>query len=148
MALTQKPTIEEIQKRKEGTHPREIRVCNGKTCTRNNSNHLMKRLEHIYGIKAGTTTPEVDLNYCPCQGRCKQGPNVRVNGEILMKAQIFRLKERIDASLADPGADELAMSEKFLSQQSMKSMSMNALDQPLAQSYEEMLENDFLGDLK
>lgn len=142
-------TQKDLDARKETDHPREIRVCNGKACMHNNSRYLMKRIEGLYGVKAGQKNKNVDLAYTECLGRCKYGPNIKVNGEVLMKTQVHKLKDRIESSIKNPLEDENKMAKELMARQfkAKEEGEKKPEEQPLAQSLDELFDNDFLGDI-
>lgn len=148
MWTDRKRTEKDRSIRNETDHPREVRVCSGKACTRNNSRYLMKRLEGMFGVKRGEPTKDVDLDFCQCTGHCHYGPNIKANGEILMKSQVFKLKERIEKSFKDPMKDENETLEKIWEDEAKhrKEHNKDARERDFSQIVDDALNDDILGE--
>ena len=104
---------------------KNIRVCCGMTCGVMGAGKLMRKIETETGLKPGEKNEETDLNYCNCTGSCHLAPIVVVNGNFIHEAKeetiIKDIEEAATREPQDPGIIDA--------------------------SVEEVLNNDFLGDL-
>ncbi|MFA6424382.1 MAG: NAD(P)H-dependent oxidoreductase subunit E [Candidatus Magasanikbacteria bacterium] len=104
---------------------KKIRVCCGMTCGVMGSGKLMRKIESDTGLKAGEKNDKVDLNFCSCTGNCHLAPIVAVNGNFIHEAKEETILKEIEEAATrepqDPGIIDA--------------------------SVEEVLNNDFLGDI-
>lgn len=63
-----------------------IRVCNNCSCAKKGSGGVMKKIEETVGLTAGTKNSEYDLDYSACLGCCDFGPNLLVDGNLVLGA--------------------------------------------------------------
>jgi len=104
---------------------KNIRVCCGMTCGLMGAGKLMRKIEADTGLNHGEHNDEIDLNYCSCTGRCHLAPNVVVNGNFIDEAKAETIMTDIEeASTREPQNPGI-----------------------IDASLEEVLNNDFLGDL-
>ncbi len=58
-----------------------ITLCMGSSCFSHGNNlnvEIVERFLHAHKLAA-----RVEINGCLCDGHCKDGPNIRINGELL-----------------------------------------------------------------
>jgi NADH:ubiquinone oxidoreductase subunit E len=80
-------------------NPAKIRVCCGRSCSDKGAHGLMRRVENEYGMKAGTASERIDLDYCGCTGHCHTSPNVVVNGNFIEMADENTIIEDVENAL-------------------------------------------------
>jgi len=104
---------------------KNIRVCCGMTCGVMGAGKLMRKIEAETGLKAGEKNEEVDLNYCSCTGHCHLAPVTVVNGNFIHEGKEETVLQEIEEAATrepqDPGIIDA--------------------------SVDEIMNNDFLGDL-
>ena len=104
---------------------KNIRVCCGMTCGVMGAGKIMRKIEAKTGLKAGEKNDEIDLNYCNCTGNCHLAPSIVVNGNFIHEGKedtiLAEIEEAATREPQDPGIVDA--------------------------SVEEVLNNDFLGDL-
>ncbi|MDD5770102.1 MAG: (2Fe-2S) ferredoxin domain-containing protein [Candidatus Gracilibacteria bacterium] len=72
----------------------KIQVCTGKSCKLKFSEYIIKRISQD---KEKFNLHNITLETCPCQGRCKEGPIVLVDG----KAEIYSDPIKISKMIFD-----------------------------------------------
>lgn len=55
----------------------------------------MTALERAYGLTAGSTNDEIDLDFCACRSFCEQGPTVDVDEKTITRATPGTIAQRI-----------------------------------------------------
>ena len=61
-----------------------LNICDGKNCRSNNNARLQAHMENKYHVKPGGVSQAGKFSYrlCGCMKRCKEGPNIKWDGEI------------------------------------------------------------------
>ena len=79
--------------------PIVVRVCNESSCAKKGSGRIMEVVEKITGL---------DLGYGPCVGCCEFGPNLEVNGNLIIGANTHTVAEEINkaAQLVAPTLEQ------------------------------------------
>ena len=104
---------------------KKIRVCCGMTCGVVGAGRIMKKIEESTGLKHGESNETIDLNYCSCTGNCHLAPNVAVNGNFVNQANPDTVMDEIEIA-ANLKPEDIEITDA---------------------SFEEIANNDFLGDI-
>jgi NADH:ubiquinone oxidoreductase subunit E len=100
------------------TKQKNIRVCCGRNCSRENPERLMEILEEHFKTPRGTATPEVDLDFRSCTGYCELGPNIVVDEKIYHHSKTKDIAERIEketgSTITKLSIDDLHLDEDLL----------------------------------
>lgn len=78
-----------------------IGVCKGTACYVRGSDKIIEKLEEVFGIEAGDTTPDgiFSIEVLRCLGACGLGPVMTVNEEVYTRIKPDKVKEIIDRIL-------------------------------------------------
>ncbi len=81
---------------------REVTICAGTACYVNGSSRLEKEIRaHCCATKDPNDTPAADIGTARCLGACGNGPIVRVNNDVLLRANV----DDVNAALAQQEED-------------------------------------------
>jgi NADH:ubiquinone oxidoreductase subunit E len=58
-----------------------ITVCMGSSCFSHGNNHNVEIVERF--LREHDLSARVEVIGCLCDGHCKDGPNIRINGELI-----------------------------------------------------------------
>ncbi len=103
-----------------------IRACRNIHCAKRGAEKIMKKIEQEIGLQAGQKNSEYDLDYCGCLGCCDFGPNLLVNGNIILGAETNTVMAEIKKASeteAPTEADKEAMLEQALKNDILEDLS-------------------------
>lgn len=72
-----------------------IKVCTGGACTQNLSRYILERAQND---KLFFELEELEIEECPCQGKCQKGPNVIVSDEKEEKNKVYNFMTPLEMS--------------------------------------------------
>lgn len=79
-----------------------IRACNESSCADRGASSVMRKIKETTGLFAGTENDEFDLDYSACLGCCEFGPNLLVNGNLILGADKRTVMEQIKNIAGNP----------------------------------------------
>ena len=72
----------------------EIKVCMGVPCEMRGSGRVLREIENFLRAKADNDkTPKLEILTSSCQGRCKRGPVVIINGNVYENVKAFEIDD-------------------------------------------------------
>jgi NADH:ubiquinone oxidoreductase subunit E len=74
--------------------PKEVVVCMGSSCFPRGNNHALEML--MTQIKEAHLSDRIQVSGTLCQNRCKQGPNVTIDGECFCGMDSHALSHLVD----------------------------------------------------
>ncbi|MDR1413887.1 MAG: NAD(P)H-dependent oxidoreductase subunit E [Puniceicoccales bacterium] len=80
----------------QGKH--NIVICLGTACYLKGAADILKAVEELLGIKAGETTPDrqFHIDVARCIGACGIAPAVKIDDEVIGKATVEKIVERVN----------------------------------------------------
>jgi NADH:ubiquinone oxidoreductase subunit E len=77
-------------------NPKQIRVCDSRSCTVFGAHSVMKAITDETGLKPGEKNENYDVDWCGCLGWCSNSPNVEVDEKrIIMEADGKTIMKKI-----------------------------------------------------